>query len=65
MREILVTPILPDGSVLTEKELKDYVYNTLQGAEDILAADDKGLVISVDVSADGKAGEELHPLPVL
>ena len=62
VREILVTPILPDGSVLTEKELKDYVYNTLQGAEDILAADDKGLVISVDVSADGKAGEELHLL---
>ena len=62
VREILVTPILPDGSVLTEKELKDYVYNTLQGAEDILAADDKGLVISVDVSTDGKAGEELHLL---
>ena len=62
VREILVTPILPDGSVLTEKELKDYVSNTLQGAEDILAADDKGLVISVDVSADGKAGEELHLL---
>ena len=38
------------------------MYNTLQGAEDILAADDKGLVISVDVSTDGKAGEELHLL---
>ncbi|MBO7608637.1 MAG: phage tail tape measure protein [Muribaculaceae bacterium] len=60
VREILVTPILPDGSVLTEKELKDYVYKTLQGAEDILEADDKGLVIAVDVSTDGKAGENLH-----
>ena len=35
---------------------------TLQGANDILAADDKGLVIAVDVSADGKAGEDLHNL---
>ena len=60
VREILVTPILPDGTVLTEKELEAYVCKTLQGAEDILAADDKGLVIAVDVSADGKAGEDLH-----
>ena len=62
VREILVTPILPNGTVLTEKQLKDYVFNTLQGANDILAADDKGLVIAVDVSADGKAGEDLHNL---
>ena len=62
VREILVTPILPDGSVLTEKELEQYVYKTLQGAEDILEADDKGLVIAVDVSADGKAGENLHTM---
>ena len=61
-REILVTPILPDGTVLTEKELEAYVFNTLQGAEDALAADDKGLVIAVDVSTDGKAGEDLHLL---
>ena len=60
VREILVTPILPDGSVLSEKELDQYIFKTLQGAEDILAADDKGLVIAVDVSADGKAGEILH-----
>ena len=62
VREILVTPILPDGSVLSEKELEDYIRTRLEGAEDILAADDKGIVIAVDVSTDGKAGEDLHKL---
>ena len=60
--EILVTPILPDGSVLSERELEDYIFNTLQGAEDILKADTKGIVISVGVSEDGSAGEILHRL---
>lgn len=60
--EILVTPILPDGTVLSESELEDYIYNTLQGAEDILQADTKGIVISVGVSEDGSAGEMLHRL---
>ena len=62
VREILVTPILPDGSVLSEKQLKEYIQTKLEGAEDILAADDKGIVIAVDVSTDGKAGEDLHKL---
>ena len=62
IREILVTPILPDGTVLSEKELQEYIFNTLQGANDILAADDKGLVIAVDVDPDGSAGEKLHEL---
>ncbi|MBR1882723.1 MAG: phage tail tape measure protein [Muribaculaceae bacterium] len=60
VREILVTPILPDGTVLTEKQLEDYVYNILQGSNDILQADTKGLVIAVDVDPDGTAGEKLH-----
>ena len=60
--EILVTPILPDGTVLSEKELEDYIYNSLQGTEDILQADTKGIVISVGVSEDGSAGEILHRL---
>lgn len=58
--EILVTPILPDGTVLSEKELQDYVDNALNGADDLLAADTKGIVISVGVDADGSAGEMLH-----
>ncbi|MCM1216510.1 MAG: tape measure protein [Alistipes sp.] len=60
--EILVTPILPDGTVLSPNELEDYVTNTLSGATDILKADEKGIVISVGVSADGQAGEKLHEL---
>ena len=42
------TPILPDGTVLTEDQLTDYVNNTLEGSQNILNADDKGLVIKVD-----------------
>lgn len=59
--EILVTPILPDGSVLSPAELEDYVHNTLQG-NDILSADDKKIVISVGVSTDGVAGDILHQM---
>ena len=58
--EILVTPILPDGTVLSEKELQDYVDNVLNGADDLLAADTKGIVLSVGVDVDGSAGELLH-----
>lgn len=58
--EILVTPILPDGTVLSETELQDYVDNVLNGVDDLLAADTKGIVISVGVDADGSAGELLH-----
>lgn len=59
--EILVTPILPDGSVLSPAELEDYVHNTLQG-NDILSADDKKIVISVGVSTGGVAGDILHQM---
>ena len=62
VREILVTPILPNGDVLSEEQLEEYIRTQLEGAEDILAADDKGLVIAVDVSTDGSAGEDLHKL---
>lgn len=60
--EILVTPILPDGTVLSPEELEEYIDTTLSGAEDILSADSKGLVIKVDASIDGKDGELLHQL---
>ena len=60
--EILVTPILPDGNVLSPQELEDYVFNQLQGSESILAADSKKIVIGIDVDSDGSAGEVLHEL---
>lgn len=60
--EILITPILPNGDVLSEEELNAYIDESLNGAEDILKADTLGLVISVDVDPDGTAGEALHLL---
>lgn len=61
-REILITPILPNGDVLSEEELNAYIDESLNGAEDILKADALGLVIAVDVDPDGTAGEALHLL---
>lgn len=60
--EVLVTPILPNGDVLSQSELEDYVDNVLQGADDLLSSDTKGLIISVDVDPSGKAGDDLHKL---
>ena len=60
--EILITPILPNGDVLSEEELNAYIDESLNGAEDILKADTLGLVIAVDVDPDGTAGEVLHLL---
>lgn len=51
------TPILPDGTVLTPKEMDDYLYNVLEGSDDILGADSKGLVIKVDADVDIPEGE--------
>lgn len=60
--EILITPILPNGDVLSEEELNAYIDESLNGAEDILKTDALGLVIAVDVDPDGTAGEALHLL---
>lgn len=60
--EILVTPILPDGTVLTPNELESYIDNILNDSDDILKADNMGIVIAIDVDKDGKAGERLHEL---
>ena len=62
IHEILITPILPDGSILSPEELEEYIDSTLNRAEDILSADTKGLVIKVDASIDGNDGELLHKL---
>ena len=45
------TPILPDGTVLDEKTLNDYL-NTLVGSDDILKADTKGIILKVDSEVD-------------
>lgn len=68
VHELLVTPILPNGEVLSEQELQDYLYNRIEGATDMLAADSVengglGLVIAVDVPEDG--GEKLHEMQEL
>lgn len=60
--ELLVTPILPNGDVLSPQELEDYIYRQLQGASDILKSDTKKIVIATGVSSDGSAGEILHQL---
>ena len=60
--EILFTPILPDGTVLSPDELQQYISETLEGADDILKADNKGIIIQMDADPDGKAGELLHNL---
>lgn len=60
--EILITPILPNGDVLSEEELNAYIDESLNGAKNILQADTLGLVIAVDVDPDGTAGEALHLL---
>lgn len=63
--EILVTPILPDGTVLSEDELNQYIDEKIWGANDILAADDKGIIIKVGASEDGSMGEVLHDLQAI
>ena len=60
--EILFTPILPDGTVLSPDELQTYISETLEGADDILKADNKGIIIQMDADPDGSAGELLHNL---
>lgn len=42
------TPILPDGTVLDDDTLAKYLYETLEGSDDILKADTKGIVLKVD-----------------
>ena len=44
------TPILPNGTILDDKTLSEYLNGTLSSAEDILAkdAENKGIVLKVD-----------------
>ncbi len=49
---VVVTPILPDGTVLSEKDLDAYVKSTLTGASDFSAVDSKGIVVAVDAKKE-------------
>lgn len=42
------TPILPNGEVLTDQELADYLHEVLEGSDDILKADNKGIILKID-----------------
>ena len=44
------TPILPDGTILDDNALSDYLLNTLEGSNNILETDskNKGIVLKVD-----------------
>lgn len=56
------TPILPDGTVLTPDQLSDYLYGTLEGSQNILDADDKGLVLKVDTDLQGISEDDIKAL---
>lgn len=54
---IMVTPILPDGSVLTPSELDEYVQKIIKSGK---FEDEKGVLLGIDVTED--AGERLHQM---
>lgn len=56
------TPILPDGTILTPDQLSDYLYGTLEGSQNILDADDKGLVLKVDTDLQGISEDDIKTL---
>lgn len=45
------TPILPDGTVLDEKSLNEYL-DSINESEDLLKADTKGIILKVDTDFD-------------
>ena len=45
------TPILPDGTVLDEKSLSEYL-DSINESEDLLKADTKGIILKVDTDFD-------------
>ena len=61
---IQVTPILPDGTVMSQNELESYIDIQLNGAKDVLEADNKGIVIHVDTDVSPEKaevfGQKLH-----
>ena len=52
------TPILPDGTILDNKTLDDYLYGVLEGSKNILESDANGKRIVLKVDADLGLSEE-------
>lgn len=48
-RKIVVTPVLPNGDVMTKEEVDNYISSVLDGSEDLKSADSLGIVIGVDI----------------
>lgn len=61
IREVLYTPITATGEVMSQKDIDAYI-DSLDGADDILAADKarKGMIIHLDADPSGNDGQELH-----
>lgn len=61
VREVLYTPITATGEVMSQKDIDAYI-DSLDGADDILAADKagKGMIIHLDADPNGNDGQELH-----
>jgi hypothetical protein len=47
VHKVIMTPICPDGSILSPDELKEYA-ESLEGADNILLGDTHGIIIKVD-----------------
>lgn len=60
--EFLISPILPDGTVLSKDELTTYVDEKLKGADNLLKADDKKLLINVGADPDKSVATLLQKL---
>lgn len=61
VREVLYTPIAANGEVMSQKDIDAYI-DSLDGSDDILAADKagRGMIIHLDADPSGNDGQELH-----
>jgi hypothetical protein len=61
-RQVLFTPILPDGTVMSPSEIDSYLSNVLDGAQDFLDADKNKIIIKVGGIGENKdlGGNDLH-----
>lgn len=60
--DILVTPILSNGQILSPEQLQDYILTNLKGAEDMLAADKLGIVLQAGVEVNEGSQRALESL---
>lgn len=60
--QMLVTPILDNGTVLSPEALQEYIETSLKGAENLLDADKLGIVIDPKVEGTENAVQNLENL---